>query len=236
MQTAIQLWTLRDLQQPLSEVLDRVAAAGYDGVEFAGIGDPGASRHTLDETGLGIAGVHVQLEDLQSDPRTVGNQVRILDAPFVVLPYLDDDHFATESAVESTATLLGMLAEDVDRPLLYHNHDHEFVPLGGGTAFDALVDQTSIGFEFDAGWAHAAGQDPVALLQRLDGRVPVVHLKDMTADGEPTALGDGVVPLQAVVDAAREAGTEWLVFEHDNPDDPLDAIEAGIDGMRPLLE
>ncbi len=58
----------------------------------------------------------------------------------------------------------------------YHNHDHEFVPLGDGTAFDALVDQTTIGFEFDAGWAHAAGQDPVELIRRLDGRVPVVHL------------------------------------------------------------
>jgi len=128
-----------------------------------------------------------------------------------------------------------MLAAEFDRPLLYHNHDHEFVPLGDGTAFDALVDQTTIGFEFDAGWAHAAGQDPVELIRRLDGRVPVVHLKDMTADGEPTALGDGVVPLQGVVDAAREAGTEWLVFEHDNPEDPVDAIQAGIDGMTPLL-
>ncbi|GCF14907.1 sugar phosphate isomerase [Haloarcula mannanilytica] len=236
MQTAIQLWTLRDLEKPLSDVLDRIAAAGYDGVEFAGVGDPGASRRALDESGLGIAGAHVQLEDLQSDARTVRDQIRTLDAPYAVLPYLDDDHFASESAVESTATLLGMLNEDVDRPLLYHNHDHEFVPLGDGTAFDALIDQTSIGIEFDAGWAHAAGQDPVALLRRLDGRVPVVHLKDMTEDGEPTALGEGVVPLQAVVDAAREAGTEWLVFEHDNPEDPLEAIQAGIDGMRPLLE
>ncbi|KAA9398485.1 sugar phosphate isomerase/epimerase [Haloarcula sp. CBA1130] len=236
MRTAIQLWTLRDLRERLSDVLGRIAAAGYDGVEFAGIGDPGASRRALDETGLGIAGVHVQLEDLQSDPRTVRNQVRTLDAPYLVLPYLDDDHFASESAIESTATLLGMLAADFDRPLLYHNHDHEFVPLGDGTAFDALVDQTSIGFEFDAGWAHAAGQDPVALIRRLDGRVPVVHLKDMTEDGEPTALGEGVVPLQAVVDAARGAGTEWLVFEHDDPENPVDAIQSGIDGMRPLLE
>jgi len=236
MQTAIQLWTLRELREPLSDVLDRITAAGYGGVEFAGIGDPGASRRALDDAGLDIAGVHVQLDDLQSDARTVGNQVRTLDAPHIVLPYLDDDHFASESAVESTATLLGMLAEDVDRSLLYHNHDHEFVPLGDGTAFDALVDRTSIGFEFDAGWAHAAGQDPVALIRRLDGRVPVVHLKDMTEDGDPTALGEGVVPLQAVVDAAREVGTEWLVFEHDDPEDPVDAIQAGIDAMRPLLE
>ncbi|WP_420181896.1 sugar phosphate isomerase/epimerase family protein [Haloarcula sp. KBTZ06] len=236
MQTAIQLWTLRKLQEPLSDVLDRIAAAGYDGVEFAGIGDPGASRRALDEAGLGIAGVHVQLEDLQSDSRTVENQARTLDAPYVVLPYLDDDHFASERAVESTATLLGMLDTEFDRPLLYHNHDHEFVPLGDGTAFDALVDRTTIDFEFDAGWAHAAGQDPAALIRRLDGRVPVVHLKDMTEDGEPTALGEGVVPLQAVVDAAREAGTEWLVFEHDDPEDPVDAIQAGIGGMRPLLE
>ncbi len=68
METAIQLWTLRELREPLSDVLDRISAAGYDGVEFAGIGDPGASRRALDEAGLGVAGVHVQRKTCSPTP------------------------------------------------------------------------------------------------------------------------------------------------------------------------
>ncbi len=80
METAIQLWTLRRTPGTAIGRSRPHRAAGYDGVEFAGIGDPGASRRALDEAGLAVAGVHVQLEDMQSDTRTVGNQVRTLDA------------------------------------------------------------------------------------------------------------------------------------------------------------
>jgi len=235
MQTAIQLWTLRNLSEPLSAVLDRIAAAGYDGVEFAGVGDPGASRRALDDAGLGVVGAHVGIDALQSETSAVVRQLDSLEVPFVVVPYLDVDHFTDADAVATTAAMLDTLDATYDRPLLYHNHDHEFGTIDGETAFDRLVDETSVGFELDAGWAHAAGRDPVDLLDRLDGRVPVVHLKDVTADGEPTALGDGVLALGAVVDAAREAGTEWLVFEHDEPDDPEVAIANGMDGLRALL-
>ncbi|MBV0901674.1 sugar phosphate isomerase/epimerase family protein [Haloarcula salina] len=235
MQTAIQLWTLRTLREPLSAVLDRVAAAGYDAVEFAGVGDPGASRRALDDAGLGVVGAHVGIDALQSEQSAVARQLDALEVPFVVVPYLDVDHFADADAVAATATMLDTLDATYDRPLLYHNHDHEFAALDGETAYDRLIDETSVGFELDAGWARAAGRDPVDLLDRLDGRAPVVHLKDVTAEGEPTALGDGVLELEAVVAAAREAGTEWLVFEHDEPDDPEAAITNGIDGLRALL-
>lgn len=235
MQTAIQLWTLRELSEPLTAVLDRVAAAGYEGVEFAGVGDPGASRRALDDAGLGVAGAHIGIDALQSETSAVQRQLRTLESPFVVVPYLAVDHFADADAVAATAGMLDTLDATYDRPLLYHNHDHEFGTIDDETAFDHLVDETSVGFELDAGWARAAGRDPVDLLARLDGRAPVVHLKDVTADGEPTALGDGVLALDAVVDAAREAGTEWLVFEHDEPDDPNAAITDGIEGLRALL-
>lgn len=236
MNTAIQLWTLRDHREPLPAVLDRIAAAGYDGVEFAGIGDPEMTRQALDAAGLAVAGVHVEISTLQTTPDDVREQVRTLGSPHVVVPYLDETHFADAAAVESTAATLNTLDAEFDRTLLYHNHDHEFGPVGDVTAFDRLVAEPSIRFELDVGWVRAAGCDPVRLLGDLRERVPVVHLKDVTADGEPTALGDGVVDLQAVVDAARTAGTEWLVFEHDDPDDPVAAIQQGFDGLSALVD
>ena len=190
MQTAIQLWTLRNLSEPLSAVLDRIAAAGYDGVEFAGVGDPGASRRALDDAGLGVVGAHVGIDALQSETSAVVRQLDSLEVPFVVVPYLDVDHFTDADAVATTAAMLDTLDATYDRPLLYHNHDHEFGTIDGETAFDRLVDETSVGFELDAGWAHAAGRDPVdrrprPLRDRPDGRLggdlsvfPVADLAD----------------------------------------------------------
>ncbi|PSP71903.1 sugar phosphate isomerase/epimerase, partial [Halobacteriales archaeon QH_6_68_27] len=34
--TAINLYSVRELDLPMPEILDRVAAAGYDGVQFSG--------------------------------------------------------------------------------------------------------------------------------------------------------------------------------------------------------
>ncbi|MFC7076415.1 sugar phosphate isomerase/epimerase family protein [Haloarcula halophila] len=234
MRTAIQLWTLREHPGPQDELFERIAAAGYDGVEFAGLSDPVETAERLQSTGLLAAGAHVDAETIQSDPAGVTDELATLGAPYVVVPYLDDDHFVDAAAVTETARKLDELAGSVEKPLLYHNHTHEFVPVGTETAFDRLLAETTVGIELDAGWARAAGRDPAALLETLSGRVPVVHLKDVTADGEPTDLGDGVVDLQAVVDAARAAGTEWLVFEHDDPSDPMASMETAGDVLSSL--
>jgi sugar phosphate isomerase/epimerase len=96
-----------------------------------------------------------------------------------------------------------------------------------GTPYDRLVDATShLAFELDVGWATAAGVDPVALIERLGDRLPVVHLKDVRVDpaaprgGHPVDLGAGDVDLRGCRRAAERVGVEWLVFEHDAPTDP----------------
>ncbi|QIO23785.1 sugar phosphate isomerase/epimerase [Haloarcula sp. JP-L23] len=236
MHTAVQLWTLRELDVSTPALLDRVAAAGYDGVEFAGIEDPPETARAMDEVGLVAAGAHVGADELRADPVGVAAELTTLDVPYVVVPYLDPDHFIDTATVDETAAMLDALASECDRPLLYHNHDHEFVPVGTETAFDRLVAETAIGFELDVGWAEAAGRDPAALLSDLAGRVPVVHAKDVTAAGEPTELGEGVVDLPGVVEAARDAGTEWLVFEHDDPADPMASVENGIEVLERVLD
>ncbi len=40
-------------------------------------------------------------------------------------------------------------------------------------------------------------------------------------------IGEGDVDMQACADAAREADVEWLIYEHDMPDDPAASIETG---------
>jgi sugar phosphate isomerase/epimerase len=101
------------------------------------------------------------------------------------------------------------------------------------TPFDRLVAATaSLGFELDVGWAVAAGVDPISLLERYGDRIPLVHLKDVRVDptaprgGYPVDLGEGDVDLRGCLRAARDAGGEWAVFEHDAPADPVESTRA----------
>ncbi|WP_158055779.1 sugar phosphate isomerase/epimerase family protein [Halorussus halophilus] len=239
MQPAIQLYTLRELDESVPELLERVGQTAFEGVEFAGLGesDPEAVAAKLDETGLDAAAAHVGIEELEDDLEGTVETYQRLDCDTLVVPYLGEANFATEEAVADTGRRLVELAarvEELGSTLAYHNHDHEFVDLGQWSAFELLVQETDLDFELDLGWAAAAGHDPTELLSRLTGRVPVVHLKD-TADSQSVELGEGILDSEACVEAARDAGAEWLVYEHDEPDDPAASLEHGAETLAALL-
>ncbi|QLG48399.1 sugar phosphate isomerase/epimerase family protein [Natrinema halophilum] len=233
--TGIQLYTLRELEGGLPTLLRRVGETDFDGVEFAGFGEtpPDGAATVLEAVGLEAAGVHVGIDALEDDPGGAAETCAALDCDRVIVPYLDDSYFENAAAVQETATRLSALADRLAERRLalgYHNHDHEFVALEGDkrSAFECLIDETddALSIELDVGWAHAAGYDPIALLERLEGRVPLVHLKDV-ADGRPVELGDGEVDIDACATAARDAGAEWLIYEHDDPADPAASLEKG---------
>jgi len=235
LRTAIQLYTLRDLRDDLPSLLRRVGGTTFDGVEFAGFGEtsPREAADVLDEVGLDAASVHVGIDAIETDFDAVCETCAVLGCERVVVPYLDESDFGTATAVRGAASRLSDLASrfaERNLALGYHNHDHEFAALAGDdrTAFELLIDETddALSIELDVGWATAAGADPIALLERLDGRVPLVHLKDV-ADGRPVELGDGEVDVDACIAAARDAGAEWLIYEHDEPSDPAASLEHG---------
>ncbi|WP_408957573.1 sugar phosphate isomerase/epimerase family protein [Natrinema sp. 74] len=242
--TAIQLYTLRDLEGDLPTLLRRVGETDFDGVEFAGFGEtsPREAAEVLDEAGLKAAAAHVGIDALEDDPDAARETCAALGCARVVVPYLDESHFASAAAVRETAGRLSELADRLAErglELGYHNHDHELVALEGDdrSAFELLLDETddSLLIELDAGWAAAAGHDPTSLLDRLAGRTPLVHVKDV-ADGRPVELGDGEVDIDACAAAARSAGAEWLIYEHDEPADPAASLERGATTLSDLRD
>ena len=240
MRPAIQLFTLRDVDEPLPELLARVGETTFQGVEFAGLGEspPEEVRAALDDADLDVAAAHVGIEDLEADLEGTVETYRRFDCDRIVVPWLDESHFTSRDGLTEVARRLAQLdarLAEHGMDLAYHNHDQEFVDLDGITGFELLVDETDIDFELDVGWAHAAGHDPTDLLADLRGRVPLVHLKSV-ADDDPVELGEGDLDLDACVRAARDAGAEWAIYEHDEPADPYESLEHGAETLEKLLE
>ena len=234
--TAINLYSVRELDEPLLDILDCVAEAGYDGVQFSGglrDADPAEVVAKLDETGLEPTGAHIGIEELEGDIEATHElYTETLGCGSAVVPYLDETHFETEAAVEETAERLAALATDAGRhdwPVHYHNHDHEFVDLGEETAFERFAELApGVGIELDVGWALVGGFDPTELIERYADRIDLLLMKDMDVESKDfREIGEGDVDMQACADAARDAGVEWLIYEHDQPDDPAESIETG---------
>lgn len=110
----------------------------------------------------------------------------------------------------------------------YHNHNMEFRPQGGTTGWDVLLhelDPDLVFIELDLGWVAAAGHDPVAELDRLKGRVKMVHVKDIKASTQPNfalqqdpaEVGLGKLDWKHILPACQAAGVEHYYVEQEPP-------------------
>jgi sugar phosphate isomerase/epimerase len=233
MQTAIQFYTLRSLDEPLDRTLDRVAETNLDGVEF-GVGDATSSTGTadkLDKNDLQLANLMAGTDNLKDPESELLDVCDSFDCDTVVLGYLDASYFESAERVKETASMLSEFARTLDEyglNFLYHNHDHEFAEVGGRTAFDILLESVDerVGFELDLGWIGTGGDDPYARLNSLGARVSSVHVKDMHFEtGEFASLGEGDLNLDKAVRTARDQDVEWIIYENDDPDDPVTELE-----------
>lgn len=233
-QPAIQLYTLREVDESIEQKLKRVAETNFRGVEFAGVGGESTSdiAETLRDLDLEVVGGHVDVDELEDEYDDVVTTYEELGCRRIVVPSYDTDAFTTERGVDAAADRLSSLAERLDEDgfeLLYHNHTFEFEDLGGETAMDRFVEQSSdlVRLEIDTGLAKHAGADPVELLRRHGDRTSLLHLTDTRTGTESTVhveLGGGEVDLQACLGAAHDIGVEWAIYEHGLTTDPIASL------------
>lgn len=244
---ALQLYTVRDaVSRDLPGTLREVAAMGYRGVEFAGFGGlpPRQVREVLDGEGLRAVSCHVNLPALEEDFGAVLAQMQEVGAGYVVCPWVDP---ALTHDPEGWKAFAGRLeawaaaARAQGLKFAYHNHVFEFGARPGGEyALDRLFRAApGVLMELDAAWAHAGGVDPVEYLRQYAGRVPLLHFKDVALRGDrhqTVELGQGSVDLRGLLDAAAQAGVEWLILEQDDCQrDPLESARANADWLREAL-
>lgn len=230
----LQLFTVRDaLAADLDGTLRRIAEVGYREVELAGFAGVGAGvlREKLMQHGLGVPSMHAGYESLRDDLDGVLDEARLFDASFLVCPFVDARERRTAAdwkRVCRTLTWAGRYVRNRGYTLAYHNHDYEFAGLpAGATPFELLLAETDpqdVKLELDVYWLAKAGLDPVRRLEESAGRLALVHLKDLGADGATVELGAGVLPMERVVRAALASGAQHLFVEQDDSLDPPASI------------
>jgi sugar phosphate isomerase/epimerase len=245
---AVQLYTLRDqVAADFAAVAREVAEMGYSGVELAGYGNLASAaeaKRAVDDAGLKVAGVHVSLEELESDLDRVLQDQHTLNTSTLVCPWLPEDRRRDASAWRRVAGDLNRIAlacNERGLEFCYHHHSFEFDPVEGTSGMRLLLENTDpalVKFELDVYWLRHGEEEPVQFIEKLGGRVPLIHLKDMAAGPERkfAAVGEGVMDFPKILQAAERAGVRWGIVEQDDcyGRSPIQAVRSSLKYLQSL--
>lgn len=210
MKTAVQqimLGTVTGSESQARETLQRIKAAGYDGLELnrfmihpsslmvrlmtRAAGMPTGNGGSLDwhalvkESGLEVVSLHTDLGSLERESEAVIEEARSFGTDKLVITGMYRFDYGDEAAVRELAQRLNKSGETVEKEglrLLYHNHNVELLPVKAGLrAYDILVEDTDksyVNFEFDSYWFTDGGSDAKRWMKKLGSRMQLWHITD----------------------------------------------------------
>ncbi|MBV9864228.1 MAG: sugar phosphate isomerase/epimerase [Abitibacteriaceae bacterium] len=257
---AVQMYTVREFlknERDLAESLAKISAIGYPAVQLSAVaamnGDnPEVSvtqaKKMLDDNGLKCIATHRGWDNLAQRTDEEIDFHRTLECDFVAIggvpqSYAGKGAEGYEQFAHDAVPVLEKLKAAGIR-FGYHNHAHEFERVGSGrrSLYDILLEQggPNMLMEIDIYWVQHAGLDPVRVVERCHGRMPVIHLKDKeVANREPVMapIGEGNLDWERILPACATAGVEWYAVEQDNyRRDPFDCLKSSFEFLSAQKE
>lgn len=246
---SIQLYSLRALDG-MDAICAAAADAGFSHVELieSQLLDPQAPA-IVAGSGLVPSSSHVSMAALRQDLPAVVAACRRHGVATLFMPSLPPEQRDGDAAFwRALGRELGGFTKTLETEgiaLGYHNHHWDLAPKeGDATALDLLLAEgrpLGLGWEADLAWLVRAGGDPLAWLARPDLGLMAVHVKDLAAPGTGieedgwAVPGEGIMDWPALIAAARRAGADTFVAEHDKPADPKGFARAAHAALTALL-
>lgn len=131
--------------------------------------------------------------------------------------------------------------------LTYHNHSFEFIRINENkTLMDYMYeefDPKNISFVLDTCWVQHGGADVRHWMEKLAGRIDILHLKDikayMGANGVTqtmTEIGNGNIYWEGVLETAEKIGVQHYIVEQDTCDgDPFASLKISADYLKRFM-
>ena len=242
----VQLYTIRECmttEEDIKVSFEKLKKLGYDEIQTAGCKIPYARFGELArEAGLTIVGTHDNFDLMYTDPTQamdnhdlLGTKIMGIGGFFKQTAEDYRDFIARANTVAANIRARGF-------KFTYHNHSHEFFKLDGKLIMDMLIeglDPTNTGFVLDTYWVQHGGGDVRHWIEKLAGRIDILHLKDMakSSDNNPpqyiTEVGSGNLYWQGIIETALRTGVRSFVVEQDScPGDPFDSLRMSSDYLR----
>ena len=255
----LQIYTVRDFTgtpEGLKDAFLKIKAAGYDSVQTAGlISDIESAKYfkeCADNAGVAICGTHYNWKLIQENLEETIEVHKILGTTNVGIGSMPGEARTSKEAllafIDQANDIAAKLAK-VGMKFTYHNHSFEFKRLEGKTLMDYLIegfDKDNVSFVLDTYWVQHGGYDIRKMMERLAGRVDILHLKDMGAcqGGEKgnvpyiTEIGNGNINFEDIIPLGEKIGVKDFVVEQDGnfaTGNAMDSIKTSCDYIKANL-
>jgi len=244
----LQLYTVRDYmtdEKSIDETFARLVAMGYTEGQTAGSNvELPAFAELAKKHGMSIVGTHYDFDKIVNDPAATMALHDKLGTKNVGIGGMPGDARHSYDGLMKFIETFNKSAELYAKEgykLTYHNHSFEFVKVKDNkTMMDYLtaeLDPQNISFVLDTCWVAHGGADVRFWLEKLAGRIDILHLKDI----EPyfnenkkitqgyTEIGNGNIWWDGVLDVAEKIGVKHYVVEQDGrwiDGDPFKSLQA----------
>lgn len=246
----LQLYTLRfQLEEDTPTTLSALKEMGYQQVELMDIAQDQEQLKIARDLGLQVNSSFFNWTAITGKGEKVEDIDRVIDLAkkaqlshlvFGYIPKADRQTLADYHHVIEGLQAAGEKCNKEGIQLCYHHHSFEFEPIDGIVPFELLMDELDpkyVQFELDVFWASIGGYDPLALMDRLAGRIRLLHLKDKQKGATDEydeseipheafkALGRGEIPITAILDKASELQIDHCFVEQDWSPAPLASVK-----------
>lgn len=272
----VQMFNLKRKVEELGayETLKKLHELGYSSVEVTQIPMTAENvselRRASKDFHINIAAISAPLdtmpgssgESLTTDFDKIVNDCKTLDCNFIRIGSMPATLMGhKEEAMEYIKNAEAMAERLAEHgiELYYHNHHFEFEKYDGEFLLDIMRKNTSkLGFELDVHWIHRGGENPVNVINRFEGRVSLLHLKDyrigridlteedfkdrskfsqkFTNIVQFAELGQGSLDIKAIIEAGLKSGAQHFLIEQDDTygRDPFDCLKDSGDYLKQL--
>ena len=242
-QLGAQMFTVREYTKNTKDLLEtftKLKGIGYDAVQVSAIGADipvEAVADGLKANGLVCAATHVGFGECLKDLDAVIAKHKAWGCEYVGVGSMPDEYRADAAGFERFAKEASDVADALARAglkFVYHNHNFEFRKFDGKLGMDILFENTSPNFQFeiDTFWVQRGAGDVRRWIDKVRGRMDVVHFKDMAltdaCEQRMAYIGEGNLDWDGIIAACRDIGVKWFLIEQDDCQgrDPFACLKA----------
>jgi sugar phosphate isomerase/epimerase len=247
---AAQLYTIREFTQTAADFaasMKKVREIGYTAVQVSAIGPiPHQEvKAIVDDAGLTICNTHIGYELLWHDLEAVIEQHRLWNCRHVAIGSMPrvyrEEGEAGYQRFAAEANGVGEKLHEAGLTFSYHNHSFEFARFGRRLGLEIIFQESDPRYlqaELDTYWVQHGGGDSVNWINRLEQRMPVIHLKDMAIIDNQQVMaevGEGNLNWPAILATCQETGVEWYAVEQDIcRRDPFESLKISYENLKTM--
>ncbi|WP_426789664.1 sugar phosphate isomerase/epimerase family protein [Sphingobacterium sp. WOUb80] len=250
----LQLYSVREeigKNPNFDQILQKISALGYTGVEAAGYKDgklynlsPQEFKAKVEKAGMKVISSHAT-KTLSEQELASGDFTESLKwwdeciathkaagMKYIVTPWMDVPK--TLKDLETQCRYLDAVGAKCRQQGIvygYHNHSHEFRKVEDKVMYDYMIEHTNpenVFFEMDVYWAVMGQVSPVDYFNKYAGRFKALHIKDHREIGQ-----SGMVGFDAIFNNSKVAGLQYIFVElEETRNDIYTGLQQSIDYLK----